>query len=112
LLILYSFSPDSLAPTPFDQITLPTLENKLRAKPEVHHEHLELQRFSNDQHRRALVQHLQDLYSGRNIDDVVTIGFPTLDFVRQFKLEVPPTLPVVFVAVEHVAFKESCSVPK
>ncbi|HZS57380.1 MAG TPA: ATP-binding protein [Bryobacteraceae bacterium] len=101
LLVLHSYSPDSIAPTPFDEIMRPVLEKKLGQKVEVYAEYLELQRFPEEEHQRLLVRDLQTRYRNRNIDVVVPVGFAALEFVQRHIGEIlSPATPVVFVAVE------------
>lgn len=100
LLVLNSYSPDSIAPTPFNEVAVPALKRKLGQSVEVYNEYLELQRFPEEEHRRTLAETLRGRYRERGIDIVVPVDFAALEFARQYMDEILPKAPVVFVSVE------------
>ncbi len=112
LLVLYSFSPDSRSPSPFDEITVPALERKLGSKVELDREYLELQRSPKEKHARALARYLQDRYEGHGIDAIAVVAFPALKFFTQHRAEFLPNTPAVFVSVEARRIKELALPPQ
>ncbi len=100
VLVLYSASPDSATATPFEGITRPALEKKLGSEVDVYSEYLELQRFSSEEHQRELAAYITAHYSKAEIDLIVPVAFPALQFVRRYIAQALPNTPVVFVAVE------------
>jgi signal transduction histidine kinase len=105
LLVLYSFSPDSIEPSPFDAITRPALEKKLGSIVEVRSEYLSAQSFHGEEDQREFAQYLQSRYSHSAIDVIVPVAFPALMFIRRYIDQILPGTPVVFVAVESRRLK-------
>jgi len=68
---------------------------------QIRHEYLDLSRFHDTDQRRLLADFLQHKYADQSIDLVVTGLASSLEFVLEYRDEIFPGVPVVFMAVDE-----------
>jgi len=67
---------------------------------QIRNEYLDLSRFQEAAQRRFLAEFLQRKYAGQKIDLVMAGLASSLDFVLQYRAEIFPGVPIVFIAVD------------
>src|SRR5271165_3161945 len=97
VLVLYSFSEREF----FD--SLPTLESTIRSQVSTpvnfHVEYLESQRFGSRDYEQGLSETLREAYAKEELDLVIVALYPALRFATQFRDEIFPGVPIVFMMV-------------
>ncbi len=68
---------------------------------QIRNEYLDLSRFQDAGHRRFLAEFLRQKYAGQKIDLVIAGLAPSLDFALEYRHEIFPGVPVVFMAVDQ-----------
>jgi signal transduction histidine kinase len=79
-------------------------------KIQIRTEYLDLSRFQDAAQRRFLAEFLRKKYAGQKIDLVMAGLASSLDFVLQYRDEIFPGVPVVFIAVDKAEL-ESRTLP-
>ncbi|MBV8866757.1 MAG: hypothetical protein JO210_15290, partial [Acidobacteriaceae bacterium] len=105
VLVLYSLSPDTTVPGPFDELVRPALEKKLSHRIEAFTEYLESQRFPEEAHQRKLSESLGSRYRSSEIDVIMPVGFTALQFARRYIADIWRSTPIIFVSVESRKIK-------
>lgn len=92
---------------PFDTISIPALERGLGSKIEVLNEYLELHRFPGEHHAQELSASLLNHYAGQDIDAIVPIAFPALEFFLRYLEGAFPKTPVCLWPLRRTELEES-----
>jgi signal transduction histidine kinase/ABC-type uncharacterized transport system substrate-binding protein len=98
ILVLYSFSVRE------NFVQLEPLKKTVRSRVPVpvnfYVEYLESQRFGNPGYREALKETIRQSYGGKKIDLVVVSAYPALRFAVDYRDQIFPGVPIVFIAVD------------
>ena len=71
---------------------------------EIYREAMDLSRFDSEDYRNLLRHHLRAKYAGKEIDVVVAVMGPALDFLLSHGDEVFPDTPIVFCGIDRRMF--------
>ena len=74
-----------------------TLRRRSKEPVAVYAEHLDLARFSDPEQAKIRLQFVRARYRRRPIGAIVAVGDATLDYVQDWRDELWPGIPVVFV---------------
>ena len=77
----------------------PTLAAGLNGKTTIYTENLDLARFDNPGYRQELETWLRTKYRGRNLDAIVAIGKPSVDFALSLRTDMGRAIPIIHTAV-------------
>jgi ABC-type uncharacterized transport system substrate-binding protein len=101
VLILYSFENEVGLFSDFDESLRTTLKSGGIGRIEFHTEFLELARFPAAEHENELETLLRSKYSTEQIDLVIPVSLPAIDFVLSRTERLFPNIPVVLCAVDR-----------
>ena len=96
VLLLYSFDEGATTYAKFDQALRDRLNSSRIGRFEFYSEYLDLGRFPYPQHEKALADDLAEKYSNSNLDLVVPVSLPALEFTRKYGGRLFGATPVVF----------------
>src|SRR6516225_2064922 len=98
VLVLYGFTKDNLFPE------LEPMKSSLRAHlgvpVNIYVEYLDSTRFNNPEYRKSLSATISQAYAGSKPDLVIVGLYPALHFALDFRQQMFPEVPIVFVAVD------------
>jgi signal transduction histidine kinase/ABC-type uncharacterized transport system substrate-binding protein len=99
VLVLYSFSVKEAFPE------LEPLKTTVRSRVPVpvnfYVEYLESQRFGNLGYRESLKETIHHAYSGKQFDLVVVGDFPALQFAADYRAQIFPGVPIIFMDIYY-----------
>src|SRR5208337_2361215 len=97
VLVLYSFSAKDV----FLQLEplKTTVRSRVKGPVNFNVEYLESQRFGNSGYQKALAETLRRSYGGQRFDLVVVGAYPALQFAVDYRDQVFPGVPIIFVGV-------------
>ena len=103
-------TPANTEGAPGDVLVHQSLRDTFRAGSlesiQVRTEYLDLSRFRDPGERRALVDFLRYKYADQKIDLVIAGLSPPLDFALQFRQELFPGVPIVFLGIDQTEVQE------
>jgi ABC-type uncharacterized transport system substrate-binding protein len=109
VLVLYGFTKDNLFPE------LEPMKSSLRAHlgvpVNIYVEYLDSARFNNPEYRKSLSTTISQAYAGSKPDLVIVGLYPALNFALDFRQEMFPDVPIVFVAVDPRRLEGHKTVP-
>ncbi len=96
VLILYSFSKRDV----FDPQSLEsTVRSRVSAPVNFYVEYLESQRFVSHDYAKSLSETLRETYANKKLDLVIVAVYPALQFTVEFRDQIFPGVPIVFMMV-------------
>src|ERR1041385_3935438 len=110
VLVLYWYNKDFPGNVLFDQ-SFQTYLNSAGEKIEYYSEYLESNRFPGEDQSQVLANYLHHKYSDRRIDVVVAVTDASLDFLLEYRSDLFPKVPLVFVAIKRRAAAELSAGP-
>jgi signal transduction histidine kinase len=99
VLLLYSHEPEMEVYVPLDRGLRSTLMADPRYRFEFYSEYLDLLRFSDPPHQQSLVTYLRGKYQSADLDLVVVVSPPALQFLLDQPEDLFATTPVVFTSI-------------
>jgi PAS domain S-box-containing protein len=100
VLALYWYNKDYPGNILFDKYFQEGLDSAQLGPVEYYHEYLESNRFPGEKQSLLLRDYLKNKYADKEIDVVVAVSDPPLDFLLKYRAELFPNTPIVFVAVK------------
>ena len=101
VLILYSFEKEIATFGDFDRALRDKLNSSRTSRIDYYTEYLDLARFPNALHEKALVDSLAEKYSDMNIDLVVPVNLPAVEFTRKYEERLFGAAPIVFSVMDR-----------
>src|SRR5262245_39866042 len=102
VVVLYSEQADG---RPSNELTDQSIRTAFAAgSPEriqTRNEYLELSRFQGAEGRKALAEFLPKKYAGEKIDLVMAVLAPSLEFALEYRDQIFPGVPIVFMSVDQ-----------
>src|SRR5262249_8580254 len=102
VVVLYSEQADG---RPSNELTDQSIRTAFAAgAPEqiqTRNEYLELSRFQGAEGRKALAEFLGKKYAGEKIDLVMAVLAPSLEFALEYRDQIFPGVPIVFMSVDQ-----------
>jgi len=105
VLILYSFEKEIATFAEFDQALRDKLNSSNVGRIVFYTEYLDLARFPNAHHEKALVASLAEKYSNADIDLVIPVNLPAIEFTRKHQEEIFGATPMVFSDLDCLPIK-------
>jgi PAS domain S-box-containing protein len=109
--VLYWYNKDFPGNVAFDRSFQVVLQSEPAGTVEYYSEYLESNRFPGENQALVLRDYLRRKYARRNIDAVVAVGDPPLDFLLKHRDNLFSRSPIIFVAAEKPAAKELAGEP-
>jgi two-component system, LuxR family, sensor kinase FixL len=101
ILVLYGERGDLPAIQAVEENLREVFHSSRSPRIELFSEYLDFARFSGNQQEKALLEYLEQRYTGRQIDLVVPVSGSALQFVLNHRKELFPAAPIVFCAMDQ-----------
>jgi signal transduction histidine kinase len=110
VLILFPFDQRLLSVNIVGEAVTKQLRQSLSPKIDVFSDYLDLSRFEGETYRNQIAAFLAQKYRTTQLDVVVALGPPALDFIRDFREQIGPGAKIVFGLVSNPAPNSSSDI--
>ena len=101
ILLLHSFGRDFSPWDEYAKILRTELDRNAGGPLDIYEASLTTARFADGNLDEPFVEYLHSLSEKRNLDLIVTIGGPAAGFFQQYRSQISPSTPVLFMGLEH-----------